>query len=206
MDGLATVVSEMQMLVVEQWLRLKELAQRQMVWLVKQMVGLGVPGVDQVVWQLLRWTGGGGPQAAWLSEQILGIMVEHYQWLVKHPFLVAAVAFTLLRLIEDHSPLQPAVSWGRMDSRQRRESLIELEAKVAAKLIRERSASVLLVGRDLVRALQQVARWKLFSPDNSLILFPGCLPSPSCGRRSCLGQTTSSSPSSPLPPLSTSSH
>ena len=41
MDGLATVVSEMQMLVVEQWLRLKELAQRQMVWLVKQMVGLG---------------------------------------------------------------------------------------------------------------------------------------------------------------------
>ena len=40
MDGLATVVSEMQMLVVEQWLRLKELAQRQMVWLVKQMVGV----------------------------------------------------------------------------------------------------------------------------------------------------------------------
>ena len=28
MDGLATVVSEMQMLVVEQWVRLKELAQR----------------------------------------------------------------------------------------------------------------------------------------------------------------------------------
>ena len=36
--------------------------------------------------------------------------------------------------------------------------LIEVEAKVAAKLIREQSASVLLVGRELVRALQQVAR------------------------------------------------
>ena len=162
MDGLAIVVAELQLLVVEQWHRLKELVQQQLLWLVKQMVVASTPGVDQVIWQLLRWTGGGSQRAAWLTELILSIVEEHFDWLVLQHQLVAALAFTLLRLVEDHSPLQQAASWGRGDGWQRRENLIEREARMAAKLVREQSSSVQIVGRELVRALQQVARYKSF--------------------------------------------
>jgi len=158
MDGLASVVVELQLLVVEQWHRLKEMIQQQLLWLVKQMVVAGTTGVEKVVWQLLRRTGGGGLRAAWLTEQLLSIVEEHFGWLVRQHQLVAALAFTLLRLVEDHSPLQQAVSWGRSDGRQRRENLIEREARMAARLIREQSASVQVIGRELVRALQHVAR------------------------------------------------
>ena len=158
MDGLACVVGELQMLVLEQWQRLKEMVQQQLLWIVKQMVSADTTGVEQVLWHLLRWTGGGGLRAAWLSEQILAIVEEHFDWLVRKPQLVAALAFSLLRLVEDHSPLQQAASWGRSDGRQRRENLIEREAKFAARLIREQPSSVQVAGRDLVRALQQVSR------------------------------------------------
>ena len=165
MDGLACVVAELQLLVVEQWHRLKEMVQQQLLWLVKQMVVAGTADVDQVVWQLLRWTGGGGIRAAWLTEQIMSIMEQHFDWLVRQRQLVAALAFTLLRLVEDHSPLQQAASWGRSDGRQRRENLIEREARLAARLIREQSANVQVIGRELVRALQHVARCKSFPGD-----------------------------------------
>ena len=162
MDGLACVVGELQMLVLEQWQRLKEMVQQQLLWIVKQMVSADTTGVEQVLWHLLRWTGGGGLRAAWLTEQLLSILEENFDWLVRQQLLVAALAFTLLRLVEDHSPLQQAVSWGRSDSRQRRENLIEREARMAARLIREQSTSVQVIGRELVRALQHVARWKSF--------------------------------------------
>ena len=165
MDGLASVVAELQLLVVEQWHRLKEMVQQQLLWLVKQMVVAGTADVDQVVWQLLRWTGGGGLRSAWLTEQIMSIMEQHFDWLVRQRQLVAALAFTLLRLVEDHSPLQQAASWGRSDGRQRRENLIEREARLAARLIREQSANVQVIGRELVRALQHVARCKSFPGD-----------------------------------------
>ena len=207
MDGLASVVVELQLLVVEQWHRLKEMIQQQLLWLVKQMVVAGTTGVEKVVWQLLRRTGGGGLRAAWLTEQLLSIVEEHFGWLVRQHQLVAALAFTLLRLVEDHSPLQQAVSWGRSDGRQRRENLIEREARMAARLIREQSTSVQVIGRELVRALQHVARWKsvLGSMLVILILIPGCLSLMNCGKSFCCGQTTSSPPSSPLPHRGTSS-
>ena len=162
MDGLAGLVAELQVLVVEQWHRLKEMVQQQLLWLVKQMVVAGTTGVDKVFWQLLRRTGGGGLRAAWLTEQILSILEENFDWVVRQHQLLAAIAFTLLRLVEDHSPMQQAVSWGRSDGRQRRENLIEREARMAARLIREQSTSVQVIGRELVRALQHVARWKPF--------------------------------------------
>ena len=58
MDGLACVVGELQMLVLEQWQRLKEMVQQQLLWIVKQMVSADTTGVEQVLWHLLRWTGG----------------------------------------------------------------------------------------------------------------------------------------------------
>ena len=36
MDGLACVVAELQLLVVEQWYRLKEMVQQQLLWLVNE--------------------------------------------------------------------------------------------------------------------------------------------------------------------------
>ena len=38
----------------------------------------------------------------WLADHLLDIFVDHRSWLERFPFLLASVAYTYLRVIEDH--------------------------------------------------------------------------------------------------------
>ena len=160
LDGLACCLAELGKLVTGCWARLQEVVQQQVVWLVLQLARLGSPGVEGVVWQLLRQQAGGGRRAVWLAEQLLRLGEEQGQWLVGQPSLLPGYVYCLLRQVEDHSCPQ------RHTTQQQLDGLRDRQATLAVSLIRENSAAVLVLGRDLLRALQHVARCRLLPSFN----------------------------------------
>lgn len=69
-------------------------------------------------------------------------------WLDKNSFLVASVVYTYLRLIDDHGGNQT----------QALAPLRQKEVTFTVALLREKFNDCLVIGRDLVRLLQNVAR------------------------------------------------
>ncbi|XP_076035638.1 integrator complex subunit 3 isoform X2 [Oratosquilla oratoria] len=131
----------------ERFSRLQDGVRRQLLWLVKELVKSGVNNVEGVVWCLLRQIAGGdvSPKNVWLAESLVDILRENRPWLDKFPVIVASVAYTYLRILEDHHGQQYA-------------SLRQKETTFVVGLLRERFQDCLMIGRDLVRLLQNVAR------------------------------------------------
>ena len=106
-----------------------------------------VQGMDLICWNLMRQIAGGDTSVynLWLADSLLDIFIKHRAWLDKFPFLVASVVYTYLRIIEDH--FQPNL-----------EKLREKEVKFVVGLLRDRFNDVIVIGRDLARVLQNIAR------------------------------------------------
>ncbi|XP_008559612.1 integrator complex subunit 3 isoform X2 [Microplitis demolitor] len=146
-DGLAIVLGHLNQLVLERYLRLNDITRSQLLWLLRELIKANVAGVDNLCLSLLRHAAGGdtSPRNIYLVEALLDIFQDNRQWLDKFPFLVASIVYTYLRLIEDHS----APHLQQLRSR---------EVTFTVALIRERIVDCLVIGRDLVRLLQNVAR------------------------------------------------
>ena len=99
-----------------------EQLQQQVVWLVRQLARLGSPGVEGVVWQLLRQQAGGGRRAVWLAEQLLRLGEEQGQWLVGQASLLPGYVYCLLRQVEDHSCPQRHTTQQQLDGLRDREA------------------------------------------------------------------------------------
>ena len=71
----------------------------------RELVRAGVNNVDSLCFYIMRQIAGGdvSNRNLWLAESILDIYQENIAWLDKHPVLIAAVIYTYLRLLEDHS-------------------------------------------------------------------------------------------------------
>ncbi len=69
----------------------------------------------------------------------------HRKWLEKFPWLLASVVYSFLRFIEDHSSSSLA-------------KLRQKEVTFVVSLLRERFMDCYVIGRDLVRLLQNVSR------------------------------------------------
>lgn len=83
----------------------------------------------------------------WLASQLLDVMVSHEQWVYERPQVFTMALYTYLRLLADHLMGKSA-------------ALNELKQKEIAfctKVLRERFQDCLMIGRDLVRLLQDVA-------------------------------------------------
>jgi len=105
----------------------------------------------------------------WLTETLLDTFILNRNWLDKFPHLVSAVVYTFLRLLEDLF----------------HESLSKLRDKVVSfvvTLFRDKFNDVIIIGRDLVRVLQHVAKipeieklWKdiIFRPKSLSPTFKG---------------------------------
>lgn len=65
------------------------------------------------------------------------------KWLERFPWLVASVVYSFLRFIEDHNSLIP---------------LRNREVAFTISLLRDRFTDCLIIGRDLIRVLQNVSR------------------------------------------------
>ena len=146
-DGFASVLAHLTHLILEKYLRLLPHVKQQLMWLIRELVKANVGGMDSVVWNLMRQIAGGDVNRAnlWLADSILDLLTEFRHWLEKFPFLVASVAYTYLRLIEDHAA-------------PHFEKLREKEVKFVIALVRDKFSDVMTIGRDFVRILQNVAK------------------------------------------------
>lgn len=172
-DGFGLVLGQLTQLILERFLRFHDLARAQLLWLVREMIRNAVTNVDNLCWNLMRHAAGGdvSPRNINLIESLLDIYQEYKSWLEKFPMLIASVVYTYLRLIEDHGG--PTLI-----------ALRQKEITFMVSLLRDRFVDCLVIGRDLVRLLQNVARipefeqlWKdiLTSPKSLCPSFTGIL-------------------------------
>ncbi|XP_069697263.1 integrator complex subunit 3 isoform X2 [Periplaneta americana] len=146
-DGFGLVMNNLTQLILDRYLRLTETVRSQVLWLVREMIRNAVNNVDNLCWNLMRHAAGGdvSPRNIMLVETLLDIYQENRPWLDKFPVLIASVVYAYLRLIEDHALPHLA-------------ALRHKEVGFVVTLIRERFVDCLVIGRDFVRLLQNVAR------------------------------------------------
>ncbi|KTG47659.1 hypothetical protein cypCar_00002059 [Cyprinus carpio] len=172
-DGMNVVLMKINQILMEKFLKLQEVCRTQLVWLVKELVKSGVIGADGVLMTLMKQIAGGdiSIKNLWLAESVLEILVEQREWVLKSGMLVAMSVYTYLRLIVDHG------TPNLLPFRQR-------EVDFCIGLLRERFMECFIIGRDLVRLLQIVARipemellWKdlLHNPQTLSPQFTGIL-------------------------------
>ncbi|XP_014672236.1 PREDICTED: integrator complex subunit 3-like [Priapulus caudatus] len=146
-DGLTLVMTYLNRIVIEKYIKLQDLARAQGLWFFKEMVRNQVQGADTVCSALLRQIAGGdiSPKNIWLAESMVDIFMEFRPWLEKYGMLVAMVVYTYLRIIVDHSNSKLA-------------ALRQREVELCSCLLREKILDCVAIGRDLIRLLQDVAR------------------------------------------------
>ncbi|KAK3595164.1 hypothetical protein CHS0354_002764 [Potamilus streckersoni] len=146
-DGLTTVLTKINQIIFEKWLRLQDTSRQQMIWFIRELVKNSILGTDSVVHNMMRQIAGGDitPKNIWLAENILDILTENKVWLEKYPALLATAVYTYLRIIIDHT--NPMFS-----------NLRQREVEFIASSLREKWNDCMVIGRDLVRLLQNVAR------------------------------------------------
>uniref|UniRef100_A0A669BXQ0 Integrator complex subunit 3 n=2 Tax=Pseudocrenilabrinae TaxID=318546 RepID=A0A669BXQ0_ORENI len=146
-DGMNVVLVKINQILMEKFLKLQEVPRTQLVWLVRELVKSGVMGADGVIMTLLKQIAGGdiSTKNLWLAESVLDILLEQKEWVLKSGMLIAMSVYTYLRLIVDHGApnLLP---------------LRQKEVDFCISMLREKFMDCLIIGRDLVRLLQNVAR------------------------------------------------
>lgn len=146
-DGLNVVLTHLAQIILDKFNKLQDSSRTQIIWLVKEMIRNSVIGVDGLCFHLLRQIAGGdlSSKNLWLTEALLETFVENRSWLESFPILIATVVYTFLRLIIDHGGTKFA-------------SLKQREVDFCTSLLREKFSECMMIGRDLVRLLQNVAR------------------------------------------------
>ncbi|KAG8191408.1 hypothetical protein JTE90_010584 [Oedothorax gibbosus] len=146
-DGLALVLNHLTQLILEKFNKLQDSCRNQLLWLIKEMIKNSVTAVDGLCFHLLRQIAGGDltVKNIWLTEALLDIFIENRVWIEKFSVLVATIVYTYLRLIVDHIGPKHAV-------------LRQKEVDFCISLLREKFTECMIIGRDLIRLLLNVAR------------------------------------------------
>eukprot|EP00071_Canis_lupus_P043866 XP_022277423.1 integrator complex subunit 3 [Canis lupus familiaris] len=147
-DGMNIVLNKINQILMEKYLKLQDTCRTQLVWLVRELVKSGVLGADGVCMTFMKQIAGGDVTAKniWLAESVLDILTEQREWVLKSSILIAMAVYTYLRLIVDHHGTAQL------------QALRQKEVDFCMSLLRERFMECLMIGRDLVRLLQNVAR------------------------------------------------
>ncbi|XP_026205506.1 integrator complex subunit 3 [Anabas testudineus] len=146
-DGMNVVLVKINQILMEKFLKLQDVPRTQLVWLVRELVKSGVMGADGVIMTLLKQIAGGDISAKnlWLAESVLDILLEQKEWVLKSGMLIAMSVYTYLRLIVDHGAPNLLL-------------LRQKEVDFCIGMLREKFMECVIIGRDLVRLLQNVAR------------------------------------------------
>ncbi|CAH1257994.1 integrator complex subunit 3-like [Branchiostoma lanceolatum] len=146
-DGLGLVLVKLNQLVTDHFSKLLESVRTQVLWLTRELIKTSVVGTDGICLSLLKQIIGGdiSQKNVWLAESVLDVLHDNRPWLDKHPVLVSISVYTYLRLVEDHG------AQGLAGLRQK-------EVDFCVTLLREKWTDCAVIGRDLIRLLQHVAR------------------------------------------------
>lgn len=150
-DNFACCVKELTHICIEKYPRLSDASRQNLVWLLREMVGLHVADIDAVLLALMRQMTGGDCRERNISvvSGVVSIFSEHrgQDWLLKSSpsHLASVVFYTFTRLAFDHVP------GGSHDALRRK------EARVCVSLWRGRCADCCSGGRDIVRLLKGVS-------------------------------------------------
>ncbi|XP_069024802.1 integrator complex subunit 3 isoform X1 [Embiotoca jacksoni] len=150
-DGMNVVLVKINQVLMEKFLKLQDVPRTQLVWLVRELVKSSVVGADGVIMTLLKQVAGGdiSTKNLWLAESVLDILLDQKtvsrEWVLKSGMLIAMSVYTFLRLIVDHGA--PNLL-----------TLRQKEVDYCISMLREKFMECLIIGRDLVRLLQNVAR------------------------------------------------
>ncbi|KAI8777522.1 integrator complex subunit 3-like isoform X1 [Biomphalaria glabrata] len=146
-DGLTCLLTKINQIVYEKWLKLLDLAKGQMLWLCRELVKMNALGADSVCIGILRQIVGGdtSQRNIWLAESMLELFLDHKAFLPKNLSLLATVIYTYLRIIVDHGTPNLA-------------NLRQKEVELCVNLLRNYWQECMQIGRDLIRLLQNVAR------------------------------------------------
>ncbi len=144
-DGLQAACAHVAALVIDKYPRMLMQTRQQLLWLTREMIKSSVANMENICWNLMRQIAGGDVSRPnlWLANGLLDIFVDHRSWLERFPFLLASVVYTYLRIIEDHVHI---------------DKLREKEVRFVVSLMRDRFVDVTVIGRDLLRVLQYVAK------------------------------------------------
>ncbi|BBM98692.1 hypothetical protein MPTK1_1g15500 [Marchantia polymorpha subsp. ruderalis] len=155
-DGYASFVSILLRMVNDSYGKLLEQSRTQMLWLLKKLITLSASDVDNLCLSLLRQVAGGDVSAGnvWLAAELLQIMKGNWSWFSGIPALFTTALYTYLRLLPDHTVAKgPNISDLKVN-----------ETAFCIQILRERFQDCLVIGRDLVRLLQDVALFPEFEP------------------------------------------
>ncbi|XP_005091080.1 integrator complex subunit 3 isoform X2 [Aplysia californica] len=146
-DGLTCLLTKINQIVYEKWLKLLDSTKAQMLWLCRELVKMNAQGADSVCLGILRQIVGGdiSQKNIWLAESMLDLFLENKPFLAKNVSLVPTVVYTYLRIIVDHG--NPTLA-----------RLRQKEVELCASLLHSDWQECMKIGRDLVRLLQNVAR------------------------------------------------
>ncbi|KAJ1979316.1 hypothetical protein H4R34_002870 [Dimargaris verticillata] len=128
---------------------MRPLARTQLFWLINQLIQLNIGGIDGVCLALMRQLRGGDVSPANLKsiDSILHLFQANQRWVYSHPFVVSTAFYTFSRLLLDHFKCP---------------TLREKEVEYCAQLLRDKFLECCHIGRDFVRALQNVSRIPAF--------------------------------------------
>lgn len=141
-DGFETCINYLQRLIVEKYPKILDPCRTQMLWISREFIVRKGKDVDNVIIGLLRQIAGGdlGNRNIWLANTLVDILDQNRTWLLSRSALIPYVFYTYTRIALDHNKKPHLV-------------LRDKEATLCAKIWEERPADVALLGRELVRIL-----------------------------------------------------
>ncbi|KAI9287172.1 protein-domain-containing protein [Umbelopsis sp. AD052] len=147
-DNYGTILRELEHLIESPYFpRMKSDVRRQLFWMVDRLTAANVAGVETLHLQLLRQIPGGdiSQSTATLCKLLLDLCETHRIWVEGRTRVLHAYVYIFLRTIADHK------------SASLRE-LQQSEIVLIIKLLRHNWLSCCAMGRDLIRALQDVSK------------------------------------------------
>ncbi|PIA12800.1 integrator complex subunit 3 [Coemansia reversa NRRL 1564] len=150
-DGFAQAIGRLQLISnAGRFGRVRETVRTQLFWLLGELVRMNAHGVEQVALALTRQMRGGDVTSGniRLCTQLLDFLQKNYSWLMTQPLLIATTAYAFGRVILDHT---------------RHTELRSNESSFVVRLLRERFSECAMIGRDLIRMLQDAARVPAFA-------------------------------------------
>ncbi|ORX57314.1 hypothetical protein BCR36DRAFT_345427 [Piromyces finnis] len=126
------------------WNKMYKIPKIQIFWLLGKMAEFNVSGLDKVYINLLRQIQGGSTteENLWFIEALLS-HVKHYRIYESSPKIIPPFVYAYLRLICEHSQYK---------------DIQQQEIQFCVQLLTEKFSICMEIGRDLIRALQDVAQ------------------------------------------------